>query len=418
MPASGGVPSSWSWEGTAFVAADRPTDRKGLLAMSKGMLATLESRWPPQVRDKITPEAVVDALSELGDLVTLRPGIAAHMLYAAKEDRPDPLGAAEGSLRWFGQMDSLNSVVGPLAQLTPQQRVAVRNIAAGKYSWRHLRAVQRGEALLAGDAAAGAVAAGSAEARWQQQMATLAACYCVPADDDAPARLLSPYGPALLTWISEDGHLDIDTDYRDIRLSEALRTPLRFMAWNRGKVRPGSELEATVSQAVMAALARHGIGVPMQDLVPSSNDGSTDAPACSVRPPTTVQEFEALPALRVLRAAYGELCNLLNWRHRDEHSHKLGELATAQLLAQAIDSTSSEIAPMPDVRRLGWMVLLTLHPYLKGGRLTAAENTCAPGRLTAAAAGDATRAAITVLTDPERGCFVKTQDGLQLLPAR
>lgn len=419
--ARAGAPSLW--DNTVFVAADRPTDRSTITAMADAMLPDFTSDWSSAIRSRISAAGAVDGLTELGDLATFRPGLLGYQLAYSKPDREDPLNSVQGTLRWFGAMDSLNSMVGPLAQLTPLQRRVARAIAEGRFSWAHLRAAQRGEALLTTaldhqhhrEACSGLCAADSeadASVDWQRQMATLASCFCVPGAADAPAPLLSPYGPALMTWISRQGHLDIDTTYGEVQLAPALRQALDCMRQKEDTV--SDELKIAVSDAVLRTLAEHGVGVPaaLDSAGPlaGGDQSAAEGTACAsastsstsvsasfsessavsktsngsmrkVRPPATLDEFESVPQLRALRALQSKYYE--------------------QTYRQASSTT-------PDVRKLGWLALLALQRYLEF-RLLPFETTCAPGRLTAVAAGDATRAAVAVLTDPARGCFVASE---------
>jgi hypothetical protein len=300
------------------------------LAMAQRLRSVYAPSWQPAVQALVSPQTLVDCLAygAHGGLTSPRPALLAH--FAGSLRNSVSISTGEEMLHWVlqGQVlgrleaESRRDTATALGRMTPAELKELRLLAE--------RGVLPRAPLLATFAAA--LCQEPEVAREQvvraQQLHYLDHTPSWGAGPPPAAmRLLPPFGRLLQRWVTQDGWLAICSREPWQPLApRVMHTLERVRAGWRGF---DQGLSASLTEAVLQTLADVGIGVPVCP------------PTAAVRPPRTVAELLAIPAIAhlVTELAQGSSRAL---GKRPSHAAMLlrsaagaGEEAQAQFMAHA-----------------------------------------------------------------------------------
>jgi hypothetical protein len=249
--------------------------------MAADIIKARSHKWPKPVMALVTPEFVLKLLgsgAKTTSVTAQRPALVAYMAdLMGAADIGSAQTVAETAFRVLQRKLSEEAKVDAavaLAQLTRRQREQIYFLATG--------GMRRADLQAALDRA------------HQDDFMDLINTVCQPAitsssSSDDRLQLLAPY-PALFTAILDPtGSLLVEWVHKEWRLHNPLFLRLKFFSEHAREVikRCGPE----VSTAVLASLARNGIGVP-------SARGAGEP----FRAPATIHELQELPAVKAIFA--------------------------------------------------------------------------------------------------------------------
>jgi len=394
------------WDALSFVSVGSEPPAEAVHSMAAALVSAYASDWPVEAKETITPAALVAALAPPARrrLTSARPALLAHALGHMGDGRRDApeqvMGQAEGSS--FAQTGPtfMRDAAVAVAALDQAQRRVLLAVATGGYTCGELAAIKsgRGRARFREDAGCMPL---------PERFAALIDCLREAGSGDDVLRLQPPYASLIASWVCENGDLAVGFNDDLVDLNAHTRGNLAFIAAPAQRRQVGAPLQAAVSSAVLAALARHGVGVVQTD--------------GSVRPPATAAELDAVPELHGLRGTLA--CSRLpGIDHREPSLSKILQPAAAAEgdraalpLAAAAEGRLAPTAAHAAVT-MGWELLQALHhisPYSWMYQPVVRSDD-----LAATAAVDAVRAAAAILTEPHGGCFAFDPTDAELLISR
>jgi hypothetical protein len=381
------------WDAVSYLSLGREPPPSTVQSMAANIVASYAVRWPSAARTAITPAALLAALAPAahGGVTSARPALLAYTLDrmgdAATGTADEVLSAAVGAALGKLMAESQRDTVVALTALDPIERRVLRAVATGGYTCGELEAVRTGqgkEQFKEGSVGVLAV-----------QLAALISCLREAGAGDDILRLQPPYSALLESWVHPSGALAVRVHNDRLDLDYATRKSLVFIGEQRRAV--SARLQAAVSKAVLASLARNGVGVWQ--------------PSGSVRPPTSAAEFDAVPALKGLRSTLS--ANYLQGIGREP------SLSKALSKADAAQGAPAPAAMQPTARfeeTVGWQLLLAFRHFESHSWGDAPQLV--HGGLTAAVVADVVRSAASILAEPEGGCFMWHPTDLELLTVR
>ncbi len=348
-------------------------------AMAAGILPSYSSSWPLAMQTAITPSAIVAELAHPAHqgLTSARPALIAYTIGrmgdaqqgTAAEVMAAAVGAALGKL----EAESTRDTVVALSSLTGKERKVLRAVACGGYTWQELEDIR---ARRVKEFKEGAISA------QPELLAKLIIGLSEDGSGSSPVRLQPPYECLLQSWITTGGQLAVAVEDDEIDLAHDVRKHLVSIAQTaqRKIVEGDPALQAAVSTAVLAALARNCIGA--------------EQPSGKVVPPTTAAEFNTIPALQ-------GLCDMLS----AEYVAGIGRQPTLSKFLQGAGSAGA----IPFQHAIGWQTLLAFRHF--EAHIWAKPSQLVRNGLTAAVVTDVVSKAVAVLTSGPDPRFV-IADGL------
>jgi hypothetical protein len=277
------------------------------LAMAQRLHSAYAPAWPPDVREHVTPQRLLDSLAygEHAGLTSPRPALLAYLasclsdLTAAGPAETLRLGLEEVLTKL--RTESRGDAAVGLERTSLVDRQALRELAvcglsptAYPLSSIAAKLCEEWVALPAGEGGAAAAAAAGGQPR------------------PALRRLLPPYASLLRRWVRPDGWLSI-TSGSGFLVSRAVQSLVTLQDnWQC----LGEDLLRSTSASVLLAFAEHGIGVTL--------------PGSPIRPPTTAAELMGVPAVTFLLAALEHAAATAPGRGQSSHSAKAFRRAAAE----------------------------------------------------------------------------------------
>jgi hypothetical protein len=281
------------WDAITHVSLGREPAPPVALAMAQGIHgAYAPSCWPPHLARAITPQGLLAQLQRSAhcQLTSPRPALVACLAgllstvslgSSSSSSAEGALAAAAGKLvAKLREESSLDAWVG-LERMRLSQRMALRALA-----------VHSTPPTAAFDPAA----------------AAFVALLC---EEGEPAQLAPPNGALLGSWIARDGSLAACSSTEGSALAEAVKLNLDALHTYHALLPRATA--AAASAAVLQLLASSGIGSPGR------------GQPWATRPPSTLKEFAALPAVVALL----QLLELEAQGRNRQQSPSSAQLATA-----------------------------------------------------------------------------------------
>ena len=254
------------WDAIMHVSLGREPAPPVALAMAQGIHGAYAPRWPPGLTRTIMPQDLLAQLQRSAhrQLTSPRPALVAclaSLLCNASHDSSSR--SPEGALKAAAVMlvsklraeSALDAIVG-LERMRLPHRKALRALAVNGIPPK-------------GD-----------------NDPVTAAFVGLLCEGGQPAALLPPYGALLSSWIARDGSLAVCSSSEGSTLAEAVKFNLDALHTYQSRLPRATAV--AVSAAVLQLLASNGIGTPVH------------GQPWTVRLPSTLEEFAALPAVEVL----------------------------------------------------------------------------------------------------------------------
>jgi hypothetical protein len=293
------------------------------LAMAQRLQGAYSTHWPPAALEFLTPQRLLDSLAfeEHGGLTSTRPSLVAFLAsllgMASIGSPPEVLRRAVEEVLFKLRVESRRDTAVGLERMKIGERLALRQLAVhgilpADYPLSPLARLlcedENGEKKVAVPLLMGGKEAAPPSPTGHSSGTLL--------------RLLPPYGTLLGRWIRPDGMLSI-TNLATGGQPLAPRVVKSLLTMTENMADFSEGLKRDMSSSVLGALAKCGMGVPQQ-------------PNSLVRPPLTVAELMAIPAIIYLIETLEFAAN--------NSAGKQSPSSTAKLFREAAEAGSEEQA--------------------------------------------------------------------------